>query len=201
MTDEHPRRSGARLMAGVTLMAGTVLACQDGPAGPEPASVAPMTVAAAGPAVKSGPRGAAVLAAVRASTARYHDVDAAVADGFAPGSPCVSAGPLGGMGIHYVSESRLFDAEVDPSATEVLLYEPTDSGLRLVGVEFMVVADVWDVVHSSAPRLMGATFDEHRGEARHGLPFDHYELHVWAWRNNPAGLTAPFNPKVACPAP
>ncbi len=27
----------------------------------------------------------------------------------------------------------------------------------------------------------------------------HYDLHVWAWKHNPAGLFAPFNPKVSRP--
>jgi hypothetical protein len=27
----------------------------------------------------------------------------------------------------------------------------------------------------------------------------HYDLHVWLWKHNPAGLFAPTNPNVKCP--
>src|SRR6266498_2895652 len=27
----------------------------------------------------------------------------------------------------------------------------------------------------------------------------HYDLHVWLWQDNPTGLFAPFNPRLACP--
>jgi len=33
-----------------------------------------------------------------------------------------------------------------------------------------------------------------------GMPF-HYDLHVWLYRHNPAGLSAMWNPRVDCPAP
>ena len=26
----------------------------------------------------------------------------------------------------------------------------------------------------------------------------HYDLHVWVWQANPAGIFAPFNPNVSC---
>jgi hypothetical protein len=28
----------------------------------------------------------------------------------------------------------------------------------------------------------------------------HYDLHVWLWKENPAGLFSPTNPAVKCPA-
>jgi len=34
---------------------------------------------------------------------------------------------------------------------------------------------------------------------RYGLPA-FYELHVWAWRRNPSGTFADFNPVVSCDA-
>jgi hypothetical protein len=27
----------------------------------------------------------------------------------------------------------------------------------------------------------------------------HYDLHVWLWKDNPAGLFSPTNPAVKCP--
>jgi hypothetical protein len=141
---------------------------------------------------------APIVATIRRSTEKYHRAEVAVDEGFAAASGCVAVPGLGGMGLHYADMSRLGDAEVDPSRPEVILYEPSAHGLRMVGVEFLVVADAWDVAHAEPPALLGVEFDEHRGADTHGLPFDHYELHVWSWRHNPSGLTAPFNPKVSC---
>lgn len=140
-----------------------------------------------------------LLTNVRTVTTAYQDFDAAVADGFELTGPCV-ASPDGGMGFHY-ARAELVDGAVDPSEPEVLLYVPeTGGGMRLVGVEFLVLSDAWDASNDVPPALAGQTFDDHRPEAlRHGLPFPHYELHVWAWVENASGVFAPFNPAVACP--
>src|SRR5690606_24919486 len=108
--------------------------------------------------------------------------------------------PAGGMGIHYANNG-LVDGAVDAGKPEMLLYEPSaGGGMELVGVEFMVMADAWDAANGSPPELAGQSFDDHRAEAdRHGLPFAHYDLHVWVWKDNPAGVFAPFNPAVSCP--
>ncbi len=64
----------------------------------------------------------------------------------------------------------------------------------------MVAAGPWDAANSAPPVLAGHTFDDHRApETRHGIPFAHYDLHVWTWRHNPSGTFEHFNPKVACP--
>lgn len=141
-----------------------------------------------------------LLATVRAATTEYQDFDAAVADGFEQASPCV-ASPDGGMGFHYARADRV-DGTVEPSEPELLLYEPQAGGdMRLLGVEFLVLADAWDASNDAAPVLAGQPFDDHRAEElRHGLPFPHYELHVWAWVENASGVFLPFNPAVVCPA-
>lgn len=36
------------------------------------------------------------------------------------------------------------------------------------------------------------------GSVPGSTPAEHYELHVWLWRNNPLGMFAPYNPKVSC---
>lgn len=147
------------------------------------------------------PASQAALESIRAATATYQSEAAALNAGFAVATPCVSAGPLGGMGYHYLNPDRLGDGVIDPSRPELLLYEPRANGsVEFIGVEFMVDADVWDATHSAAPVMMDRSFDEHRGSERHGLDFDHYELHVWSVRDNPFGLTAPFNPRVTCNA-
>jgi len=139
----------------------------------------------------------AILGQVRAATAKYHDVDAALADGFVPFSPCVSEPGEGGMGYHYAKIARV-DGQVDPAAPEVLLYAPDDRGkLELVAVEFFEVVALWETLHDSPPSLGSVPFN---GPMVHdGLPL-HYDLHAWVWRENPAGTFAQFNPKVQCPA-
>lgn len=138
------------------------------------------------------------LEELRDATEAYQQVSAAQAAGYAALGPCVAT-PAGAMGIHYVNNA-LVDGTVNPRQPEALLYAPTASGGReLLGAEFVVAADAWDASNSAAPTFAGQSFEDHRAPAaRHGLPFGHYDLHVWAWRNNPSGLYAPFNPTVTC---
>lgn len=149
------------------------------------------------------------LAQIRRATARYHRVEQALADGWgappepeapAPISPCVDdsfpvdlGADLGGMGHHYIN-LKLMDGELDPLTPEILLYEPTKNGrFRLVGVEYVVPFGVEprEADGGTAPELLGQTF--HPSEGAGG-----WALHVWTWKNNPAGLFADFNPNVSC---
>ncbi len=166
--------------------------------GDPPSSLDADPAASVGPSLAAATTGAS-LAAIRQATARYQRIEAALADGYIPVSPCVAAPGLGGMGFHYLNPDYLNDAAIDPATPELLLYEPEPNGrLRLIGVEFMLIADLWDAVHAADPEFNQQRFDEHRGADTHGLPFDHYELHVWTWRHNAAGHYAPFNPDVSC---
>jgi hypothetical protein len=134
------------------------------------------------------------LAEARAATAKYHDVNAALADGFIPTGPCVAVPSLGAMGIHYANFFRLFDASVNPAEPEFLLYAPDGrGGLRLVALEYFVPA----YLAEEPPALFGREFEGPMPGHGPGEPV-HYDLHVWAWRHNPAGMFAPFNPKVGC---
>ncbi|MEX2531659.1 MAG: hypothetical protein WD960_12885 [Gemmatimonadota bacterium] len=137
---------------------------------------------------------------VRAATQPFQDLAAATEAGFAAVSPCVAAAE-GGMGFHYLLEPRL-DATVEGTEPELLLYAPeADGSMKLVAVEYMVMAPMWDAEQTGPPTLLGQTFADHRAEeARHGLPFPHYDLHFWAWEENPNGIWAPLNPAVGCDA-
>lgn len=139
------------------------------------------------------------LAAARAGTARYHRIEAALADQYVQASECVSHPFLGAMGYHYANFG-LMDATVDPAAPEILVYAPhRNGGLKLVAVEYMVPAAPWDAMHAGPPTLAGQVFDDHRAPAEwHGIPFAHYDLHAWVWQNNPSGMFFPFNPTVSC---
>lgn len=131
------------------------------------------------------------LVAAKKATARYHNIQNALNDGFFQASPCVSVPGLGTMGFHYVNIGRILNPALDPAEPEVLLYIPeADGSLRLVAVEYVVPFGL----ASEPPVLFGQTFHTD------GPPLNQYSLHVWAWRNNPNGIFAPFNPKLSCPS-
>jgi hypothetical protein len=137
---------------------------------------------------------------VRAATARYQNVHAAVADGFAQGTPCVSGPDMGAMGIHYIRSDRITDGVLNAAEPEALIYEPQPGGaLRLVGVEYIVLASTWVMLHPNAgpPALEGDLLNFIDAPNRYGLgPF--YEMHVWAWEANPRGDFADWNNHVTC---
>jgi hypothetical protein len=131
---------------------------------------------------------------VRKATAKYRDINVALASGYAPGTPCVS-GPNGGaMGVHLIN-GALLGKEIDAATPEALIYEPMPDGrMRLVGVEIITFAADWV---NEVPVLDGHLLNFVGAPNRYGIPA-FYEIHVWAWRNNPDGAFADFNPRVSC---
>src|SRR5688572_13768725 len=71
------------------------------------------------------------LAELRSATAKYHDVEEALADGYAPMGECVALPSGAAMGIHYVNMQKVLDGELSITEPEVLVYLPeADGGLR-----------------------------------------------------------------------
>lgn len=102
------------------------------------------------------------------------------------------------MGIHYVNGSLVGDGALDPQRPEALLYEPVGNGrLRFIGVEYVAIKEVWDAANPAPPVLRGQLFHFAGSPNRYGLP-EFYELHVWAFKRNPHGMFADFNPRVSC---
>lgn len=136
---------------------------------------------------------------VRAATRRYKDINVAIAEGWVPATPCVSGPNAGAMGVHYVLPERVGDAVLGANVPEALIYEPlADGRLRLVGVEFIVLAETWNTAHPDAqPTLEGHLLNLVGEPNRYRLPA-FYELHVWAWERNPEGNFADWNPQVTC---
>lgn len=132
------------------------------------------------------------LAAVRQATAKYLDVSQALADGYLPDTECAVLPGVGAMGFHYFNPRLGSDLAVDPLAPEVLLYAPSGTGLRLVGVEYFVPN-----VGQTHPTLFGHAFDGPMPGHFPGMP-EHYDLHVWLWQANPNGVFAQWNPTVRC---
>jgi hypothetical protein len=162
-------------------------------------------IAADGGATKEAEQGhashaqapAKLVQLVRDATKRFVDVNAATAAGYQPFLGCVSGPDHGAMGYHYVNSALVGDGELDASRPEALIYEATGGGLQLVGVEFVVIADTWLARHGSPPVLEGQSFQFVNSPNRYGLPA-HFELHVWAWRDNPNGAFVDWNNEVTC---
>lgn len=161
---------------------------------------------------------------LRAATAKYKDVNAALADGFIPDPSglCITAAAeglpaeWGGMGIHYLRPDLLKLSApgecVDGAGTHtdfmqpaILLYEPqADGSLELVASENLVFQAAWLAAgNDSPPMINGKAWDSMEddgataGDEAHGF-MPHFDQHVWLYRENPAGDLSPFNPAVNC---
>jgi hypothetical protein len=141
-----------------------------------------------------------LVSKVRAATARFVDINVAAKEGWVRGTPCVSGPNSGAMGVHYILPARIGDGALNAAEPEALIYEPLPNGaMRLVGVEFIVLAKDWASLHpeGGTPAVDGH-LTHYVGEPnRYGLPA-FYELHVWAWENNPSGAFADWNTRVTC---
>ena len=135
---------------------------------------------------------------VRQATEAYRDTAAATAAGYASLGTCVSSPQHGAMGVHFGNAALIGDGALDASRPELLVYEPrAGGGLQLVAVEYLVIASQWHATNAAPPMLMGQHFHFVGSPNRYGLPA-FYELHVWAWKHNPHGTFADFNPTVSC---
>jgi hypothetical protein len=140
----------------------------------------------------------ALLRIVRESTERFQDVRMAEAEGYALQFGCVSGSEEGAMGLHYVNGALVSSGVVEITRPQIVIYEPTSSGeLRLIGADYLVLAEAWNKTHSSPPELMGQLFHLFESPNRFLLPA-FYTLHVWAWKDNPKGAFVNWHPDVSC---
>ena len=140
-----------------------------------------------------------MLAAVRAATAKYHDVSRALADGYQLGyrgvvTGCIS-NPAGAMGYHYFNWARMDDPSIVEGDPEVLVYHTGDDGTLVLGaVEWVVPKVAWENAGNTEPPMVF-------GQMLHVLNpvLNWYIAHAWIWTHNPAGMFADWNPEVSCP--
>lgn len=126
---------------------------------------------------------------VRRANARFADVAQAIKEGYAP-IPCTSGVEGGAMGVHYVNARLIEDESVDIAKPEAVMYEPDKTGrMKLVAVEYITT--------KGPASLGGQLFSLTGSPNRYGLPA-FYELHVWAFKDNPKGPFADMNPDVSC---
>ena len=144
----------------------------------------------------------------RKATAKYRDFTAALADGFVPITGCEQT-TLGAMGQHWARVDRMAIDGVDARAPEILLYVPRGSGFVLLGVEYEESASVGGLPYygtvppdtttvSSPPVMFGGRRFDGPMQGHIAVQPWHYDLHVWLWERNPAGLFAQYNPNVSC---
>jgi len=148
------------------------------------------------------------LKAVRTALDQYQDPIRAIHDGYLSTVGCIdfpeggSEGEMayvaGGMGVHFLNLS-LIGPQLDPKKPQVLIYEPDGDKLRLIAAEWFLPADAAGAEPPSifGRRLQGP-MEGHKPIMPEGL--HHYDLHVWLWKSNPAGVFSPTNPAVSCPA-
>lgn len=142
----------------------------------------------------------ALVKLVRNATRKYRDVSQAIADGYQLQFGCVTGSHEGAMGLHFVNFDLVGDPALDASRPELLVYEPLPYGkVRLVAVDYLVFKDAWEASNTATPQLMGQLFHLFDSPNRYGLP-SFYTLHVWAWKHNPSGTFANWNPDVSCDA-
>lgn len=145
---------------------------------------------------------------VRNATQRYQN---AAPSGYGAVLGCVSGSDHGAMGVHYVNGTLLDGAtlvsgqNLDPTRPQALIYEPQPNGeMKLVGVEFIILASA--LPPDAAPEVDGhlmlyidgpSAARPNAPQNRYGLP-GFFELHVWAWKDNPQGPFVDWNNHVSC---
>lgn len=134
------------------------------------------------------------LAAARAATEAFQDIEVAKASGYpSDATGCVAAPDgNGAMGHHFPNPSLMNDGgQLDVTKPELLVYEKQEDGsFRLGALEYFVSgADVPET--GPAPVL----FDR---ELKWVAALNGWEIHAWVWRSNPSGTFSDFNPKVSC---
>ena len=152
----------------------------------------------------------AQIAAARAATARYRDVEVAKADGYYQITQFIA-----GLGLH-MDNLKISNDTFDPARPQILLYEPAADGhLVLVGVAYTFAhvndvppagfaggEDVWHF-HTNLCFLPGGSVtvapDAAPCKAQGGFfqKETPWLLHAWIWKSNPDGIFAEYNPRVA----
>jgi hypothetical protein len=131
------------------------------------------------------------LETLRQVTAPFRTFSAATAAGWSAHiTPCMADSQAGGMGDHF-GNTALIDGSLAVNEPELLLYEPqADGSKELVAVEYIVPYTAHGR-SEAPPELFGQKFKQND-------TFELWGLHVWAWKSNPSGLYADWNPRVNC---
>ena len=148
----------------------------------------------------------AELQATKAALAKYADPIVAIRDGYYSTVACIDFPkgadegsikyPPGAMGVHFLNMGNV-GPTLDPAKPQVLIYEPVGDKLVLTAAEWFMPEQA---AGGTAPKIFGQTLygpmDGH--EPIMPAALRHYDLHVWLWKNNPAGMFVSTNKAVKC---
>src|SRR5438270_14088562 len=113
----------------------------------------------------------ALLKIVRESTERFKDVSQAEREGYVLQFGCVSGSDSGAMGLHYVNGDLVNRGVIDATRPQIVIYEAMPDGtLKLIGADYLVIAEDWDKKKIGPPELMGQLFHLFESPNRFGLP-------------------------------
>jgi hypothetical protein len=141
---------------------------------------------------------ASLVQQVREGTKQYINVNNATAAGYGPFLGCVTGTDHGAMGIHYVNGTLLGNLTLDPAQPQALIYEPFNGKLTLVGVEFILDSASWLAANNNTPPVLDGQVFNFVGAPNRFNINSFFELHVWAWRDNPQGAFVDWNNDVTC---
>jgi len=146
------------------------------------------------------------LAHIRAALDKYRNPIVALEDGYLSTLVCVEYPALadaghvghaaGGMGVHFLNPG-LIGPQLDSLRPQVLIYEQVGDSLKLAAAEWFVPLQA----AAEQPQLFGRKFDGPMEGHAPIMPasLHHWDLHVWLWKVNPAGVFTSTNPAVKCP--
>jgi hypothetical protein len=146
------------------------------------------------------------LQSVKAALSKYSDPIVAVRDGYFSTVACIDfpkganegsiTYPPGAMGVHFLNMANV-GPKLDPAKPQVLIYEPVGDKLVLTAAEWFMPEEA---AGGTAPTIFGQTLygpmDGH--EPIMPAALRHYDLHVWLWKDNPAGMFVSTNKAVKC---
>jgi hypothetical protein len=146
------------------------------------------------------------LVATRTALEKYQNPLVAVRDGYFSTVACIDF-PHGGqdgtvtykpgaMGVHFLNTSNI-GPKLDPTKPQVLIYEPVAGKLKLVAAEWFMPVQV---AGGKAPAIFGQTLVGPMFGHEPIMPkeLEHYDLHVWLWKDNPKGTFESTNAAVEC---
>ena len=123
------------------------------------------------------------LEEAKRATARYKDIQNALADGYKDIDVV-----LPNMGRHYLKESQL-DATFDAERPELLVYKEESGGRKtLVALEYAVPLKLSETAPAGFPGGKDGWFADQR--------FQLWTLHAWVWKDNPEGVFHSTNKQV-----
>lgn len=197
MTSDRGSTTHTIAMAGALLVLAPMTGAIGAQTPSQPPAVHGASPMAAPPAAGSAPivptgLGEAIdrdVTRLRAATAPFRSIAAAVAAGYPQETNCIKHASHGAMGYHHTKKA-LRDGTLDVEQPEVLVYEKlADGTFKLNGVEYIVPITAW--TKAEPPTIMGQPL-----KRADSLGF--WYLHVWSETVNPSGLFADWNPNVKC---